>query len=318
MVYLSVVVAVALAATSVNGVPLTKRIAQVIADSTTKWEAACDKAGGGEKCNPVAVAAFGTLLAAPGPCEQQDAADNMIDLAKTLKNDPDMIKFAQLFAQQPRNSPNSQSVPYCQQAPKNSELNGLFQCQFQGDDPKTFVGGAKAGSTGTIPFGMSSPVSPAGSCKANTSGPIKDGSQLTDITSDPGVTSGTASASTSLPIILLNSGSGLTSAAAASGTASSGGFKLQNGKDAQKLNAKFSKLTTSSSCNEGDQACVNNGFAQCVGGKFQVTQCAASTTCAALPLVNSKGTSIACTTQSDAEARIKASGATGGLTGSGA
>jgi hypothetical protein len=52
----------------------------------------------------VAVAAFGTLLAAPGPCEQQDAADNMINLAKTLKNDPEMIKFAQLFAQQPRNS----------------------------------------------------------------------------------------------------------------------------------------------------------------------------------------------------------------------
>jgi len=52
----------------------------------------------------VAVAAFGTLLAAPGPCEQQDAADNMIDLAKTLNSDPDMIKFAQIFAQQPRNS----------------------------------------------------------------------------------------------------------------------------------------------------------------------------------------------------------------------
>ena len=63
-----------------------------------------DKAGGGLQCNPVAVAAFSTLLAAPGPCEQQDAADNMIDLAKTLKNDADMIKLAQLFAQQPRNS----------------------------------------------------------------------------------------------------------------------------------------------------------------------------------------------------------------------
>ena len=28
----------------------------------------------------------------------------MIDLAKTLNNDPDMIKFAQIFAQQPRNT----------------------------------------------------------------------------------------------------------------------------------------------------------------------------------------------------------------------
>jgi hypothetical protein len=63
-----------------------------------------DAAGGGQQCSTVAVAAFGTLLAAPGPCEQQDAADNMVDLAKTLNNDPDTIKFAQIFAQQPRNS----------------------------------------------------------------------------------------------------------------------------------------------------------------------------------------------------------------------
>jgi hypothetical protein len=63
-----------------------------------------DAAGGGAQCNQIAVAAFSTLLAAPGPCEQQNSADNMIDLAKTLNSDPDMIKFAQIFAQQPRNS----------------------------------------------------------------------------------------------------------------------------------------------------------------------------------------------------------------------
>lgn len=108
-------------AASVHGAPVHKRIAQVIADSTTKWEAACvsscrwpgpsylimsfqDAAGGGTQCNQVAVASFGTLLAAPGPCEQQNAADNMIDLAKTLSNNADMITFAQIFAQQPRNS----------------------------------------------------------------------------------------------------------------------------------------------------------------------------------------------------------------------
>lgn len=61
-------------------------------------------AGGAAQCNTVAVASFGTLLAAPGPCEQQDAADNMVDLAKTLNSDADMITFAQIFAQQPRNS----------------------------------------------------------------------------------------------------------------------------------------------------------------------------------------------------------------------
>jgi len=44
------------------------------------------------------------LLAAPGPCEQQDAADKMIDLAKTLGNNAQMISLTQIFAQQPRNT----------------------------------------------------------------------------------------------------------------------------------------------------------------------------------------------------------------------
>ena len=43
--------------------------------------------------------------------------------------------------------------------------------------------------------------------------------------------------------------------------------------------------------------------------------CAATLTCAALPLVNSAGTSIACTTPADALARIAATGATGGISG---
>lgn len=66
---------------------------------------------------------------------------------------------------------------------------------------------------------------------------------------------------------------------------------------------------------EGDEACVDSGFAQCVGGKFEVSQCGSTLICAALPLVNKAGTSITCTTEADAEARIQATGATGGLTG---
>jgi hypothetical protein len=65
----------------------------------------------------------------------------------------------------------------------------------------------------------------------------------------------------------------------------------------------------------GDQACIGSGFAQCVNGKFVVTPCGATLTCAALPLVNKPGTSITCTTQADAATRIKATGATGGITG---
>jgi len=121
MQFITLVALTLVATASVHGAPIHKRIAQVISDSTTKWEAACvsscrclgssylmmssqDAAGGGTQCNQVAVASFGTLLAAPGPCEQQDAADNMVDLAKTLSNNADMITFAQIFAQQPRNS----------------------------------------------------------------------------------------------------------------------------------------------------------------------------------------------------------------------
>ncbi|KAJ7651940.1 hypothetical protein DFH06DRAFT_1475331 [Mycena polygramma] len=87
-------------------------------------------------------------------------------------------------------------------------------------------------------------------------------------------------------------------------------FDLQNGQDAIALNDKFKTLTTDSPCNAGDQACVNQGFAQCVSGKFVVQPCAATTICAALPLVNSAGTSITCTTQADLDARIAATGAT--------
>ncbi|KAI0308671.1 hypothetical protein OF83DRAFT_1192073 [Amylostereum chailletii] len=91
---------------SVQAIPLAhyKRIAQNTVDAKTKWEAACDAAGGGQQCNPIAVTAIGTLLAAADSCAQQNSADQMIDLAKQLNNDPDMIKLAQIFAQQPRNT----------------------------------------------------------------------------------------------------------------------------------------------------------------------------------------------------------------------
>ncbi|KAI0825600.1 hypothetical protein BC629DRAFT_9551 [Irpex lacteus] len=385
-----------------------KRIAQTISASTQKWEASCLAAGGADKCNPLSIKAFSTLLAAAGPCEQQDAADEMIDLAKTLNNNTDMINFTQIFVQQPRNSPNSVAIPYCQNAPRNVELNGLYQCQFQGSDQTTFAGNLKLGANGTIPFGMTSALSPAGSCPANPSGPIADGTQLVDQVSSPGtVGSGTSNTTTSATSatdsftvsatiftssassviatptaslvgtgadggqcantgentassaspsidsvatatssdfrttsifatatdagsVITSVGTGITSSVPASvatsvtpsASASAGGdgtssedFHLKNGQDAQALNAKFSALTADSSCNAGDQVCVDGGFAQCVSGKLVATQCAGGTSCFALPLVNKPGTSIACTTEDDAAARIQATGAEGGITG---
>lgn len=67
-------------------------------------------------------------------------------------------------------------------------------------------------------------------------------------------------------------------------------FTLQNGKDAQKLNAKFSSLSASSACQSGEVACIKGAFAQCVNNKFVTTPCSGGLTCVALPLVNSPGT----------------------------
>ncbi|KAJ7599088.1 hypothetical protein C8J56DRAFT_181651 [Mycena floridula] len=298
---------------------LHKRIAQVIADATADWEKACLAAGGADKCNPISQTAFTSLLAAGGNCDQQDAADSMIDLAKTLNNDPEMIRLAQLFVQQPRNAPDSLQVPYCQVAPKNSELNGLFHCQFAGTvaTHQTFSGD----QTGNVPLGLTA-VSPPGSCPAKTDGPVPDGVQLNTLVTDPGVgssstgtgtgstdTTGSTPVTTSAPASTTTTATGSTgSTGSTSSTAS--GFQLQNGEDAIALNAKFASLTASSPCTDGDQACVNGAFAQCVGGSFALTQCAASTSCFALPLVNKAGTTITCTTQADADARIAATGAT--------
>lgn len=324
-------------ASTVRGAPLglTKRITQTTIDAVTPWENACDSAGGGTQCNPIAVAAAATLLAAAGDCDQQNSADAMVTLAKSLNNDASMITLAQIFAQQPRNSPNSLAVQYCDTAPQNSELNGFFQCQFQGSDQTTFVGGVAVGGADTIPFGLTAPVSPAGSCPANPSGPVANGVQLNTLVTSPGTpstASGGAAPAAAVPASSAaaappaatsaattdNSASGAavgSSADTGSASSSSSGFALSNGQAAQALNAQFASLTASSPCTSGQDACVDGGFAQCVNGQFVVTQCAGGTTCAALPLVEKAGTSIACTTTADADSRIAATGATGGLSG---
>ncbi|CAE6492600.1 unnamed protein product [Rhizoctonia solani] len=351
----------ALLAVSASALPLHKRIAQTTIDAVKPWEAACNQAGGGAQCNNIAVTAAGTLLAAPPACAQQDSADAMITLAKSLDNDAEMIRLAQIFRQQPRNSPDSLSSLYCQTAPKNEELNGLFQCQFAGSKLDTFTGNVKAGAAGTIPLGGNAP-NPAGSCPASPDGPVEDGQQLNKLVQDPGSGSGnigggngngngdntkTSSAApestaapdngngdgsqtvtvtrTQVQTVTVTAGSPAATptditptddAPAPAVTADAAKpFLLQNGKDAQELNASFQSLTASSDCNDGEQACVEGGFAQCVGGSFQITACAGGLQCFALPLVNKAGTSITCDTEADAAARIAATGATGGVRG---
>ncbi|KAJ3759048.1 hypothetical protein EV360DRAFT_94329 [Lentinula raphanica] len=316
----------------ISAVPLQKRISQTISESTTAWVAACTAAGGASQCNTISQTAFSTLLAAGGNCDQQNAADSMIDLAKTLNNDSEMIRLAQIFVQQPRNAVLFR-FHYCQTAPKNAELNGLFHCQFASSDFTKFSGD----QTGNLPLGLSA-VNPPGSCPAlNT--PVPDGVQLNTLVTSPCNPEGggnaihlslasaasTAAPSTPAPSssTVANAGVGAAPAtevsatsapaavpSAANTTTSASGFQLQNGEDAIKLNNQFASLTASSSCTDGEQACVEGGFAQCVAGTFQITQCAGVTQCFAVPLVNEPGTSITCTSQADATARITATGAT--------
>ncbi|KAH9948023.1 hypothetical protein B0H21DRAFT_690852, partial [Amylocystis lapponica] len=102
----------------------------------------------------------------------------------------------------------------------------------------------------------------------------------------------------------------LVSAALALGSPVS--FQLQNAIDAQKLNAQFTTLTASSSCSEGQQACVTSALAQCNNGTWALTSCSAATSCVALPLVNKPGTNITCGDVADAVSKIVAAGAQGG------
>lgn len=110
---------------------------------------------------------------------------------------------------------------------------------------------------------MNAALTPAGSCKANSAGPVADGVQLSDITQNPGITSSdsgsggtsnngacTAAASLQNSTSSQDSSATLTpTSAVTTSTADSGSvFVLQNGLDAQKLNAQFTSLTSSSSC----------------------------------------------------------------------
>ncbi|KAG2340964.1 hypothetical protein BDR05DRAFT_888854, partial [Suillus weaverae] len=98
---------------------------------------------------------------------------------------------------------------------------------------------------------------------------------------------------------------------------SSGFSQQQNGLDAQKLNAQFDTMTANDSCTSGAQACVGGAFAQCIGSSWDLTPCSSGLSCFALPLVTKAGTSLACDTQSDADARFIAAGVQGGVTGDG-
>ena len=127
------------------------------------------------------------------------------------------------------------------------------------------MGGVALGQIGTVPFGHTEPLSPLGSCPANPSGPVPDGSQLTDITHDAGLTvfAGSSAPASIFAVALLSEVAATsteavprelsaTTTSTAPSTASAElavDFQLQNALDAQKLNTQFATLSEDDSCN---------------------------------------------------------------------
>jgi len=116
-------------------------------------------------------------------CDQQNVADRMMDLAHSIPNNTKLVHLTEIYAQQPRSSPDGRAVLYCQNPPRHTELRGLYPCQYAEYDLTRFTGGLAIGARGTIPYGLSAPVNPAGSCPDH-SGPVPSGSYLQDPSSN--------------------------------------------------------------------------------------------------------------------------------------
>ncbi|PWW74251.1 hypothetical protein C7212DRAFT_141661, partial [Tuber magnatum] len=71
-------------------------------------------------------------------------------------------------------------------------------------------------------------------------------------------------------------------------------------------NQQFNQLNANSPCAADQTSCIKEDLAQCVGGEFVTTACPSGLLCFSLPLVNSPGTSVTCTTEEDAARRMNA------------
>ncbi|KAL5525722.1 hypothetical protein ACEPAG_7059 [Sanghuangporus baumii] len=144
-----------------------RRFGQQNPDVLTRLSSACD----GSVCGVLAGQGPSTLLGAAGECTQQDLADDIIDAAQQFDGTTkaNMISLAVEFRQVEKNTPpdfttnpptNRNSV-FCQQAPRNAELNGLVQAQDPANDPNIFFDPALGASVtlgsqaNTFPFGTS-------------------------------------------------------------------------------------------------------------------------------------------------------------------
>lgn len=88
---------------------------------------------------------------------------------------------------------------------------------------------------------------------------------------------------------------------------------LQNGLEAQKLNAAFQTLDASDPCTTDDVACVGGALAVCRDNGWVTQSCPPTLQCFALPEVDQTGVTIGCTSSDTAAGLIEATGAVGGV-----
>ncbi|CAG8763742.1 5064_t:CDS:1, partial [Funneliformis caledonium] len=85
-----------------------------------------------EKAGNLSGAMVRALLAKAPACDQQDRADEVIDLGRELggEQEEQLIKVAKTYRQLERNTPNAgQPSELCKKPPRNKELEGLVQAQ---------------------------------------------------------------------------------------------------------------------------------------------------------------------------------------------
>jgi hypothetical protein len=87
-------------------------------------------------------------------------------------------------------------------------------------------------------------------------------------------------------------------------------INLQNGLEAQKLNAAFADLKATDDCTNGEIACVEGELAQCRRGSWLTQSCLPSLQCFALPNFDEEGVTLGCTSAKTAAELIEATGAT--------
>jgi len=155
--------------------PLYKRIAQTdLGQVAQSWQDLCKASGGPQDPNndPCVVLAgingINALLAGADACAQQDNADAMVDFAKLpgINNKQALIDNAVAYRKHPRNALNINGVvpstPFCENAPRNPELNGTVNGQLNGVDPGLFGSPNTTivafGAPGTCPFGQTADV----------------------------------------------------------------------------------------------------------------------------------------------------------------